>query len=229
MRAWHYALILVLAVTVVFAQVRDFGFLDWDDNINVYANPRLNPVTAQSLAEIWTKPYFALYIPVTHTVWAGIALLARRPPDERGITLDPSYFHLANLLVHVLNVLVVFAILRLLLRREWAAFIGAGLFGLHPVQAEPVCWITGMKDLMGALLALLALWQYLTGATLAADERAAGRSRLHFALAPALFALALLAKPTAVGLPIIAWALDRLIIGRDARQVARSLALWVPV
>ncbi len=229
MRPWHFALILVVVVVLVFAEARQMQFLDWDDNINVYANPNLSPVTTESLAEIWTKPYFALYIPVTHTIWAGVASLAQRPPDERGITLDPSRFHLANLLVHVMNVLIVFAILRLLLRHDLGAFFGAGLFALHPVQVEPVCWITGMKDLAGALFALLALWQYLVAAAAEHSASPGSRSRLHMGLALLFFALAMLAKQTAAGLIVIAWGLDCLVIGRSPRESARALLPWVPV
>ena len=228
MRPWHLALILVATVALVFSEVRRMDFVDWDDNINVYANPRLNPITGQSWAKAWTEPYYALYIPVTHTIWTAVALLARRPPDERGITLSPMPFHLANLTVHILNVLLVFAILRLLLRRDWPAFVGAGLFGLHPLQVEPVAWVTGMKDLAGALFALLALWQYLTGAAMH-HRGTPGRPGLHMALAVAFFALAVLAKQTVVGLVVIAWALDHLVIGRSAAQAARSLLVWLPV
>jgi hypothetical protein len=229
MRPIHYALVLIVALSLVYAEVPNLKFLDWDDNVNVYANPLLNPVTSETLKHYWTKPFFALYIPVTHTVWTGIAYFAQGPPDERGITLNPTAFHVANLILHVLCALVVFAILRLLLKHDWGAFVGAALFALHPVQVEPVCWITGMKDLAGASLGLLALWQYLTWAAKTQDQDATGHSRKRLYLSVGLFALAALAKQTVIGLIVVAWALDHLVLKRDAREAARSLLPWLPV
>lgn len=227
MRPWQWTLILLAAVGLVFGEVRRLDFVDYDDNINVYANPRLNPVSLHSLAEIWTQPYFALYIPLTHTVWAAVASVSRGTPNARGITLDPAGFHLANLLVHAVSALVVLSILRRLMGNDWGAFVGAALFAMHPVQVEPVCWVTGMKDLLAGMLALAALAQHLRGAELSAAGT--GRPWRHLALATVLFALALLAKPTVVMLPLIAWALDHLVVGRDARRAAGAVAPWLPL
>jgi len=131
--------------------------------------------------------------------------------------------------VHVLCALVVFAILRLLVKHDWGAFAGAALFALHPVQVEPVCWITGMKDLAGASLGLLALWQYLTWAAMPRDEDGNAHSKRRLYLSVGLFVLAALAKQTVVGLIVVAWALDHLVIRRDAREAARALLPWLPV
>ncbi len=223
MRPWHLALILIIIVCAVFAEVRYMQFLDWDDQANVFENPWINPVSASGVAHFWKAPYFGFYIPVTRTVWAGLAWLARTPPNEHGIRLDPAWFHLANVVVHVLNTLLVLAILRLLIRADGPAFAGAALFALHPIQVEPVCWVTGMKDLLGAFFALCAIWQYLRYA------RGPDLSRWRLALSVLLFAVAVLAKPTAVVAIVIAWVLDHFVLGRSARDATRSLALWVPV
>ena len=43
MRSIHYALILIVLIGLVYAETPRLQFLDWDDNVNVYANPLLNP------------------------------------------------------------------------------------------------------------------------------------------------------------------------------------------
>jgi protein O-mannosyl-transferase len=58
-------------------------------------------------------------------------------------------------------VLVAFGLLRLLIGKTWPAAAGAMLFGVHPVQVEAVAWTSGLKDVLGGLLAMLAIWQYL--------------------------------------------------------------------
>src|SRR5262249_44542011 len=74
---------------------------------------------------------------------------------------SPAGFHLTNLILHALNVVLVF----LLARRRGgsgpvAAFV-ALCFGVSPRLAEAAAWISGRTDLLAALFALLALvlWQ----------------------------------------------------------------------
>src|SRR5207249_4089287 len=127
-------------------------------------------------------------------------------PDIMGASLNPWVFHTANVFVHLLAVLVAFAILRRLLRRvaaeaaaEWGAFFGAAVFATHPVQVEPVAWVSGLKDVLCGLLVLVSLWQYLLWAEsnsgTHADDSATTYgtpTALHYVLATAAFVIALL-------------------------------------
>ncbi|HVF10723.1 MAG TPA: tetratricopeptide repeat protein, partial [Abditibacteriaceae bacterium] len=264
----HYiiASLLILATFVVFHQVLYFDFVSWDDGINVYQNPYLNPVTAPNVLHFWTHTYFTVYTPLAFTACAPIALIARlpapvAPPGTGPYSLDPHVFHSVNLLLHSLNVLLVFAILRLFVRDARAAGAGALLFAVHPVQVEPVAWVTGMQTLLGGFFALLALWQYLRYAgagDLSAPAESTGeqsarsrgarsqedhdgestqssevepgatkRRRAHYALATLFFALALLTKPITVVIPLMAWVLDRWMLGRTLRQSTRALLPWL--
>jgi Tfp pilus assembly protein PilF len=220
--AWLIGVILCLVTVAVFQEVRTFEFLRWDDHLNVYPeNPHLNPVTDESLAFFWRETYFAAYIPVTRTMWVFLA-------DLSGAKPDPLVFHTANLVMHVLNVLLVFLILRLLVRKDWAAGAGALLFAVHPVQVEPVAWVTGMKDQMGGFFSLLATWVYLCYAMTARDRPEAKTAQyLYLAFATVCYVCALLSKPSAVGLPFLVWALDRWAVGRPMRAGAPAFVLWV--
>jgi hypothetical protein len=72
----------------------------------------------------------------------------------------PFSFHLANIVLHALVVLLVFCVLRRL-SGERIALIAAGLFALHPIHTESVAWIAGVTDLELALFYLLAFLFYL--------------------------------------------------------------------
>src|SRR5262249_43177673 len=135
--------------------------------------------------------------------------------------LDARLFHTLNLLVYLLSVLVVWRLVRLLLDRitprpslhriEWVAGAGALLFAVHPIHVEAIAWVTGFKDVLFGFLACVAVWQYLAYAGGDEDMRAsstpahgkAQRSLGHYWLATGAFMLALLAKPTAVVVPVI--------------------------
>jgi len=82
-----------------------------------------------------------------------------------------------------------------------------------------VAWASGTKDVLFALLSLIALWQYL--------EFAKEHSRGAYPIATIAFALALLAKPTAIVVPLMAAALDYFVAGRPMKATARSLWLWL--
>jgi tetratricopeptide (TPR) repeat protein len=233
-------IIIVLMPLVVFWQTRNFEFV-WDDEVNVAANRYLNPVTPENVLRFWQEPYERLYVPLTYTVWAISGVFARG-----GNRLDPKVFHSANILFHILSALVVFAIVRTLIRHDWAACTGALLFALHPIQVESVAWITGMKDILSGFLSLVALWQYLlhslakaSPATPLNDKRKRAKpsrggaiqpeagALYHYAAATAAFILAMLAKPSAAVTPVIAIVLDWMVVGRSVKDSARSLLLWL--
>ncbi len=230
------ALLLILSTLAVFYQVRGHDFVS-DDYMHLIENPYLKPATLPRVLELWQKPYWGLYIPVTYTVWAAIARLTELPgADQSAAKLDPLPFHSANLLLHLVNLLIVFAILRMLTRDDWAASCGALLFALHPVQVEPVAWVSGLKDVLSGFFSLLALWQYLiyamatsssvNAAPAQGEMMSVRRRRFHLAAATLAFALALLSKPTAVMLPLAAWVLDRYVLQRTIRQCTAALTIW---
>ena len=194
------ALVVILLPLLVLSRLTTAGWTWWDDPDTIHHNPRLNPPTLSNVAHYWTaagpNAPMGLYIPVTYTAWTGLAAVAPQPPDVDGIRLNPHVFHTADLLLHALSAWLVFELLRTLLGDNVPAALGALLFALHPVQVEPVAWISGGKDLLCGCFSLAAIWQLL----LWSDRRTAVR----YALATLLFCLALLSKPTAVVVPFMA-------------------------
>src|SRR5690606_2454309 len=70
--------------------------------------------------------------------------------------VQPMAFHALSLLVHLLNVALVFSLCLRFATGALPAALATGLWALHPVLAEPVSWVTGLKDLLlltGALVA----------------------------------------------------------------------------
>ncbi|HYE20515.1 MAG TPA: hypothetical protein VEA69_18855 [Tepidisphaeraceae bacterium] len=218
------AALLLVGLTVL-AMGRSVGndFTWWDDAKTIHHNPALvSPDAALrgSYADVWTKPEFGLYAPLTSSYWRALARLAERPvADAQGIHHDARVFHAGSLALHTAAVLVVFAILRLLTTRVWAAAAGAAVFAAHPLQVEAVAWASGAKDVLAGLLGACALYLYLLAA------RGAGtRAKVHYFAAVGVLVLAMLAKPSAMVVPAIALALDRWVLGRDWRTALRATA-----
>lgn len=241
MAAWAPALLLTLAVVATFWPVCAHEFTNWDDGLNVTHNRYLFGQTVSGLVTFWKAPFQSEYIPLSYTAWWLLAKVARvDTPDAAGVALNPYAFHAANLLLHLAACLVAYRLLRVLTGRPWAAWAGAMLFALHPLQVEPVAWVTGLKDLLCGLLALLALWQYVLFARPDLEEASdpankdqpdSGRPtrRWHYAAATAALIGAMLAKPSAVTVPLMAAALDLWVLRRPLRGVIIALLPWAVI
>lgn len=220
-------LLPILLTAAIYAQVCRFGFSNYDDSLNVYANPLIKRFDWPSFLALWQRPYQGLYIPMTYTVWGLIAKLSSFLSGGQQSGLDPGLFHTVNLVLHLGSVALVFDILRRLLRDELAAMAGASLFGLHPLQVEAVAWVTGLKDLLGGFLALLAVRQYLLWLT---DKEEAAKGRWSdYCLAAFFFLAALLAKPSAVVTPLLLGSLALFIFRLPWARVVVELGPWLIV
>ncbi len=220
---------LIIAIFATYCPLLTSEFTTYDDNQTIVTNPWLNPPRWESLAEFWNprKPVMDIYIPLTYSVWAGVAALSYVPVSDptTGAYLNPWIFHGANILVHCIAALLAFAILRRLTKSPWASAAGAALFALHPVQVEPVAWVSGMKDVLAGCLGLLAIWHYIAFVDSAKSQ--SSRRWIHYAIAILAFACAMLAKPSAVVVPLLACAIDIGLLKRPWRQAIISLAAWL--
>ena len=74
----------------------------------------------------------------------------------------PAVFHFDNILLHLINIVLVFLIFFKLSRNNyWIGFIVATLFAIHPTRVEVVAWISARKDLLYAPFYLLSILFYL--------------------------------------------------------------------
>jgi len=189
---------LVLSTLLVFWQVRNFDFVNYDDNVYVSENPHvLNGLTQDGIIWAFTTCYFGYWHPLT---WLSLML------DCQLFGPSPGWMHLVNLFLHLANTLLLFAILRKITGSLWPSAFVAAAFALHPMHVESVAWIAERKDVLSTLFLLL---------TLAAYAGYVSRpSVFRYIAALATFALGLMAKPMLVTLPFVLllldyWPLDR--------------------
>src|SRR3954454_22390912 len=120
--------VLVIAVFAVYQPAWHGAFL-WEDELYASTNPLL------SAADGWSRIWFSLdspaqYFPLTHTVFR----------IEKALGGEPTTQHLVNILCHAGVALILWRLLRRL--AVPAAWFGAALFALHPVQVESVAQIS---------------------------------------------------------------------------------------
>ena len=193
---------LALATIALYYPVSSHPFLNYDDDVYVVHNRHVQAgLTAETVEWAFVSREASNWHPLT---WLSHAL------DSQMFGLDAGKHHETNLLLHVINVVLLFLVL-------WRAsdYIGrsamvAALFALHPINVESVAWIAERKNLLSMMFFLLTFGAYRWYA------RQPGWSR--YLTVFALFALGLMAKPQVITLPFVLllwdyWPLDRIAFG----------------
>jgi protein O-mannosyl-transferase len=183
---------LAVSALLVFWQVRNFDFVNYDDNDYVFANPHvLNGLCPDDISWAFTTSHASNWHPLT---WLSLML------DCQLFGPGAGRIHLVNLLLHIANTLLLFTVLKKMTGALWQSAFVAALFALHPLHVESVAWVSERKDVLSTffwLLAILAYWQYV---------KKPGVPR--YLLVLFIFALGLMAKPMLVTLPFVLLLLD---------------------
>jgi protein O-mannosyl-transferase len=197
------AALAAIAVVVYFDSLTN-GFT-LDSSFILLRDPRIQKATAENLKLILTKEYWfpsfysGLYRPfATLTFLFNYAVL--------GNGGNPVGYHIVNLLLHIGNSWLLFAITWRILRRLGPAFFAAALWTAHPIATEAVANLVGRCDELAAMAILGGTLLYIRSAPLAGWRRGWA--------AAALFAISLLglfSKELAVGLigMMVLWDLVR--------------------
>jgi Flp pilus assembly protein TadD len=218
---------------VVASYLRTFGagFVSYDDDLHVYANPFLNPPSLENLGQLWRHGYGSLYVPLAYTILAGVAWLAQTPAQlvasiGRTVTVNPAPFHVASVGFHLVNAMLCFYLVLQLTRSRKAAGLSALVFAVHPLQVESVAWISELRGLSSGCFALAALNVLVLARR--AVGRAPAKARVLWAASAVLVTSAMLCKPAAVVLPGVALLIDRLALGTSWRKsMVAALAFGV--
>jgi protein O-mannosyl-transferase len=211
-RGWRNALLCILlaiAIFAVYAPVRAHPFVAFDDQEYVVDNPHVQHGLDWAVVKwAFTATRSANWHPLT---WLSHAL------DCRLFGLDAGSHHGDSLLLHVLNVVLLFLLLERGTGLAGPSLFVAGLFALHPLNVESVAWVAERKNVLSTLFFLLAIGAYGWYA-----RRPDWRRYLLVAL---LFALGLMAKPMVITLPFVFLLLDYWPLGRFSASPPSPLVI----
>jgi protein O-mannosyl-transferase len=181
------AILLVVATVALYYPANGHPFVNFDDNLYVTENLHVTAgLTWQTVKWAFTTFDQGNWHPVT---WLSHAA------DCQLYGLNPAGHHQTNLVLHVVNVVLLFWVLE-----QATGYIGrsamvAALFALHPINVETVVWISERKNLLSMSFFLLALGAY---------RRYAQKPEVaRYGLVALLYALGLMAKPQVITFPCI--------------------------
>jgi len=211
-------MILGLATLVAFCQVLNCDFIHYDDPSYVVDNPNVNQgLSPESIIWAFTSLDVSYWHPVT---WLSHML------DCQLYGLKPAGHHFTNLIIHMINTLLLFWLLKSATLRIWPSAFVAGLFALHPLHVESVAWISERKDVLSTMFWLLTATTYVW------YVRRSGLWR--YLLVIVLFMLGIMSKPMIVTLPFVLllldyWPLQRLPSYLDGKRQAQCHRHWFAV
>ena len=183
--------LLAVATVAVYSAAISHGFLVLDDREYVTANTHIRGLGWTNIKWAFTSMAAANWHPLT---WLSHAL------DYQLFALHPWGHHLDNVVIHALNAVLLFLLLRWMTKRPWPSLFVAALFALHPINVESVAWVAERKNVLSTLFFLLTLGAYTWYAQKPGWRR--------YLLVAALFAASLMAKPMGVTLPFVLLLLD---------------------
>jgi tetratricopeptide (TPR) repeat protein len=203
---WLVPSFIVLATCVAFLPVLSNQFVAWDDEPTLVANPYFRGLGWTQLKWMFTTFHMGPYQPLSWVTY-GVDYLIWG--------MNPVGYHLTNLVLHAANAVFVYVLTRRLLERAlslrdesgWrfqaSAAAAALLFAIHPLRVESVAWATERRDVLSGLFFLWTLYCYLRAAA------STGPSRHRWlGTAVVVYLLSLLAKATAMTLPLVLILLD---------------------
>ncbi len=203
---------LLLVVAMVFGQTIQYGFTNYDDDVYVYDNPRVqHGLTVEGIGWALTTGHGSNWHPLT---WLSLML------DDQLYGLRPWGYHLTNVLLHAATTILLFLVLWRMTGDLWPAALATAVFAIHPLRAESVAWVTERKDVLSGLFFMLTLAAYL-------GYVRRPFSPARYLLVLATFALALTAKLSVVTLPFVLLLLDYWPLGRW-EQLSKTKQSLVP-
>ncbi len=205
LRTALFALILALITIAVYSPVHDHPFANIDDAKYVTQNQHIaNGLTPGAVFWAFTHGYAGNYHPVT---WVSHAI------DIQLFGFDPAPHHDENVLLHAIDTILLFLVLKRATGYTARSFMVAALFALHPLNVESVAWVAERKTMLSTLFCLLALGAY---------RWYAGKPGvLRYIVVAALFILGLWSKPQIIMLPLVLllwdyWPLQRMFAGEPS-------------
>ena len=200
---------LVLLLTfILYRSGLQNGFVNWDDDKYIIDNPLIRSL---DIGALFSGYVMGNYHPLTMLVYAI---------EYQLFGIDPTGYHVVNMLLHLLNTFLVFLAIIRLSKNNLAGLVAALFFGIHPMHVESVVWASELKDLLYTAF-FLGSWIFYMRYIDAPEKRK------YYYIALLLFLAALLSKAMAVSLLPVLFLTDYFRGRKISRPVIVEKFPWI--
>ena len=198
---WQLLGLLVFAV-ITYIPTFNNGFTNWDDMDQVTNNPDITSLTLHNIKIIFTSFYVGMYQPLATLCFSMIYKI---------FALNAIAYHSFSLILHLINIFLVYRLIKKITLRNEIILAVTFLFALNPLQVEAVAWVSATSTLIFSMLYLMSLNLYFD---FIKDK--SSNKKYYYSLI--IFLLALLSKSAAVTLPLILLLFDYFINSKISKK-----------
>jgi tetratricopeptide (TPR) repeat protein len=189
---WIYlAGILFLTILIYSNSIKNDFIYQLDDDVYITNCNDIKAFSSANFDAIFSTAYAGLYLPLTMLTYMI---------EFHFFGLNPTAYHTVNLLLHLINIVLVFLLIFKIKPKPLIAGFVALFFAIHPMHAEAVSWLSERKDLLFSMFYLIGLNTYV----LYAREK----QPKFFLITLVVFILSLLSKPLAISFPLFLVMID---------------------
>jgi len=197
-------MLLIILSVLAYANSIQNTFV-WDDYLVIADNDFVK--SWSNLPAVFSKAYLTRFSDINYLGMRGIGSgeTSYRPIvtisyfiDYHLWKLSPAGYHVTNLFLHLVNLVLVFALVNYLTKNRKTALLASLLFALHPVNAETVNVISFREDLLVFLFYIASLILYIRS-----DSCSGWKRGYIYVFSLLSFFLALFSKEMALTLPFI--------------------------
>ena len=206
---WIAPALVAVDTCVAFLPLIWNQFVEWDDYENLISNLHYRGLGWSQLSWMFTTFHMGPYQPLS---WMTYGL------DYLIWGMNPVGYHLTNLMFHAANAVFFYFISRRLIavalsipgdEQSWqlnmSAAFAALIFAIHPLRVESVAWATERRDVLSGFFFLATIYCYLRANSIVRDD---SQWKRWLGAALVAYCLSLLAKATAMTLPVVLLVLD---------------------
>ncbi len=148
-----FLLMIILIITfLIYLPALNNAFTNWDDTWYVTDNAQIGDSSMQGLLWWFTHYFHGQYSPIGNVVTVLLFQIDG---------LNPFWYHLASLVLHLVNIALVFVFVKKLSSRIIIGLFVALFFAVHPLQTESIAWVAAIKIPLYGMFTLIALIWYL--------------------------------------------------------------------
>jgi protein O-mannosyl-transferase len=191
-------LVLVFSLALIaFLPTFINGFTNWDDIDQVTGNTDIQMLSFAAIKKMFTSFYVGMYQPLTTFFYSLIYKLGK---------LNATWFHAWSMLLHLLNIFLVYLLIFKITKKKTLAIITSLFFAVSPMQTEAIAWVSAMSTLLFTAFFLSSAIIYL--------QFTETNSWKKYLVSFVLFLFALLSKSAAVTLPLLLLLFDYYLKGK---------------
>jgi len=183
-----YILLAIILITITaYSNSINNKFTNWDDKDYITDNNDIKDITVNNIKNFFSKGYVGMYQPVTMLAYSL---------EYNIFGSKPSVFHITNLILHLINIVLVFYLIFSLTGKVSSASFVSLFFAIHPMHVESVTWISELKDVLYSAFYLGSLLYYVYYLKNLKKQK-------FLIISLILFSFSLLSKSAAVTLPLL--------------------------